>query len=744
MGFASGDEEIRNPSGLFMNRYLLTASIAVVIGGSVAGFNTGQSVSGDSKRIVENGEIIAETVMSDVAGRLPRLSASTDSVTLTVKWVKSTVADAKDSGVSNLVIVDDEGHFINIDSKVLGKCKDNTYVMRIPKGVYQTVLQMSTNTPEANLLGKYIFKEDVDLRSDTVLTYDGNTAVHRIKFEYVNPKGEKLNLWDKLSSSKSDYEGANISGFYALRILGHKKAEGLGFGSHYLCAYDYPGVTGSDRVKSNDVFVNEVKSSDWLLGTNFKAFVLDPETKERSTKDPILLASKIVNFNKLDTVYKMNASGYVTYRLPEIKKSLSKAVYDKPYTGDYRFENISFGNFSIGGNISSGRETSPALCGVLDPDLPVLVSFTTHETSTVPFPSSSFGSGIATPKMLLQKDGTVRYLMNDNIYEGLTYIYTDGQGMTGDRLATSHPALEYCSADNEPQFGATAPCFSMPIMTTPPNVEVKYRYPYYFSNAQWLGNCGERRTIDLFEMDYVMLAGTDTIVKEWSEFNSKMTQYGKTDHAPAVVKTIIDNRNFTVDSLPGHTHVEMSYNEANSDVATPTVQMVQFRNGNGKITNKFERENDGIIEICYGDFEFNFDITEYEVRKCDLKLEAAPYGTKDFKALKAVEDADMFRMPVWGYFSRAAIGSLPTAGNGWWDLKISLTDNAGNTQIQTISPAFYARYTDPAGVDEISGRAEATVVGIYDVNGMCRADYGEGINIVRYSDGSAKKVMIRK
>lgn len=743
MGFAPGNGQIRNPSGLFMNRYLLAASIAVVLGGSVAGFNTGQS-SLESERIIENGEVIAETVKSDVVGWLPRTVASADSVELTVKWVKSTDKNAKDGSVSNYVIVDNEGHFINIDSKVLSKCKNNTYVMKLPRGVYQTVLSMATKTPEANSLGKYIFKEDVDLRSDTVLIYDGNTATRRIKFEYVNPKGEKLNLWDKLSSSQSNYEGANISGFYSLRILGHKKANGLALGTHYLCPYDYPGVTGSDRVRSNDVFVNEVKSGDWMLGTNFKAFVLDPEKKERSKKDPLLLGTKIVYFNKLDTVYRLNPSEYVTYRLPEFKKSLSKAIYDKPYTGDYRFENIAFGNFSIGGDIiSSSREDAPALCGVMDPDLPVLVSFTTHETNSVPFPSASFGSGIATPKMLLQNDATVRYLMNDNIYEGIAYIYYKN-GMTGDRLATSHPALEYCSVDNEPQFGTTAPCFSMPIMTTPPNVKVKYKYPYSFSNAQWLGNFGERRTIDLFEMDYVMLAGTDTIVREWSEFESKMTEYGSKDHAPAVVKTIIDNRNFTVDSLQGHTHVEMSYNEANSDVATPTVQMVQFRNGDGKITNKFDKENDGTIEICYGDFEFDFDLTEYDVRKCNLKLEVAPYGTEDFRELKAVEDAGMFRMPVWGYFSRAGIGSLPTAGNGWWDLKISLTDNAGNMQIQTLSPAFYARYSDPAGVDEISDRAEATVVGIYDVNGMRRACYAEGINIVRYSDGSTKKVMIRK
>lgn len=64
--------------------------------------------------------------------------------------------------------------------------------------------------------------------------------------------------------------------------------------------------------------------------------------------------------------------------------------------------------------------------------------------------------------------------------------------------------------------------------------------------------------------------------------------------------------------------------------------------------------------------------------------------------------------------------------------------------MQTVSPAFYAGYSDPAGVGSAVADSEATVVGIYDITGMSHSEYVNGINIVKYSDGTTKKIMVRK
>lgn len=725
-----------------MNKYLLTALIAGVLGGTVAGFNAEGVKETD---LDKRGDEIVGRVLSAKRDAAVLNAQEKDSVTLTVKWIQKKETSEKDSDPQFFIIVDEKGGCVAIARTDLVKNKNNTYSMKLPKGVYQTVLEINTDTPEASGIGKYLFKEDVRIDSDTTLTYDGNEATHRISFDYIVPSGEKMKLWSKISSKVNDYAGANVLKMSSVRMLGHKNSKGVSHGTTYIADYNYPGVTGSDRTKSNDVFLNDVKSSNWFICTNFKAYVLDTVTKDRSKKDPLLVGSKRVSLNVKDTVYKMKESDYLIYNLPKFQKSLSKSTPMDNVTGDFRFHGLGSGLSSNGSAIISlTREENPRICGSVDPQYPMMISYSTNETSRLLFFSASTVSGIATPKMLLEKDGGIRFLMSDNIYEGMQNIITVEDDEMANYVDLSHPEFEYSTKDQTPVLGTTAPVFSMPIMEAVPSSNVKYNYVHYYSNAQWLGNFGERRTIDNLEMSYIMKAGNDTIVKNWNELRTKLPAYAKTDHDPQKITTIVDNRNFQVDSLAGHTHVEMSYDEAGEDRTTPTVQMMQMRDRNGNITNKFGKQDEGEIRLAYGDFYFDRDKEVYKVLPCDLKLEVSPYGMDKFIGLKATEEPEMFRMPVWGYFSRAKIGKLERTGNGWWDLRITLKDKAGNTQVQTVSPAFYAGYSDPAGVGSAVADSEATVVGIYDITGVRHSEYVNGINIVKYSDGTTKKIMVRK
>lgn len=61
-------------------------------------------------------------------------------------------------------------------------------------------------------------------------------------------------------------------------------------------------------------------------------------------------------------------------------------------------------------------------------------------------------------------------------------------------------------------------------------------------------------------------------------------------------------------------------------------------------------------------------------------------------------------MPGYGHFYRGSLGGVDRgSSNGWFDIRISLTDAAGNCQRQTLSPAF--KVESLAGVDAVIDNA---------------------------------------
>jgi len=123
----------------------------------------------------------------------------------------------------------------------------------------------------------------------------------------------------------------------------------------------------------------------------------------------------------------------------------------------------------------------------------------------------------------------------------------------------------------------------------------------------------------------------------------------------------------------------------------------------------------------------------------------SPYAQDAWKALDVTEVADNYYMPGFGYFYQGSLASVEGNGEkGWFDLKVKLTDAAGNWQEQVISPAFCLKDHGTTGIDEVATpEGEAQVAAIYTVDGKRIATMQSGINIVRYTDGTARKVMVK-
>ena len=105
------------------------------------------------------------------------------------------------------------------------------------------------------------------------------------------------------------------------------------------------------------------------------------------------------------------------------------------------------------------------------------------------------------------------------------------------------------------------------------------------------------------------------------------------------------------------------------------------------------------------------------------------------------EVPELFFLPGFGNFFRGSLaGVTGEALNGWFDLKIKLTDAVGNWQEQVISPAFRIddlAYSNVATV----GSDNAHEVARYSLDGK-RVDMNHhGVTIVKMSDGTARKVI---
>ena len=109
-------------------------------------------------------------------------------------------------------------------------------------------------------------------------------------------------------------------------------------------------------------------------------------------------------------------------------------------------------------------------------------------------------------------------------------------------------------------------------------------------------------------------------------------------------------------------------------------------------------------------------------------------------------------MPAFGAYYHASLDKVRVKSeNGWYDLRVTLTDGNGNSQIQTISPAF--KIERSSSLDDISASdAGFEIVGgsivdscgspaeVFSISGACilNQDLAPGIYIARAGAETAK------
>lgn len=221
-----------------------------------------------------------------------------------------------------------------------------------------------------------------------------------------------------------------------------------------------------------------------------------------------------------------------------------------------------------------------------------------------------------------------------------------------------------------------------------------------FSYA-YIGRLGENRGVDLLStitdviIDDIDPSGQILENLQWGQLPSE----GKMDF-------VFSNTNVAIDGLPGENVAHVAFDMSRSDWQPPTLQLVRFIDIDNNFIDRYTKGEEGVIELYGGDFTYHYNTENYaqwytEEPAAEILVEYAPYGTDSFLPLEVENIPEHNFMPGFGSYYRGSLARVDRKSeNGWFDVRITLTDAAGNYQEQILSPAF--KIENNVGIETIT------------------------------------------
>ena len=579
------------------------------------------------------------------------------------------------------------GYFTESEFKAINVDPNATSVsVNIPSGVYDFIFSISdlgTNYPI------YIVKEKVEIDKDTELNFDIAEATERVRIETYSPKGElfqlptvdfltgetvsdgnckMMSINNYLTNSKlnitpivygnypSEYETSGkmeqkISGqwdFYTNKLSDRYSV------STVRVVQDNDGHYNIIRLSNSGAESKTIKNSadsySWSASDDFKLTPLSKDAKLGTKSgfswfvydtDGNLKASELgyVGFD-------MPESGFPKYRISSTDQNFSIAV--RPIISDYQKEIVE----------TFGDQT-----------------FTRYEFGTIE------------GNTIMLENGNISY--KKNAYSGSNrygFDYKDGN-----RLVPffGNPEFSFTKEEKGDIYCNSCPINVFEALSLNQNGQKTLGLTPY--SCLYVGRLGETRQTDAYAVKMSVKYNGKEIATDYLGLNEFVPIWDSESHEDGEFDLTFTNANVDVDGLQGKNVTHITYDQRKDDWIAPTLQMLQFRNAKSNVvTDRFESPADGVMEFAAGDFEIQnpdlFFKQYYTCKDVDVEVAFSAYNANEWNAMTVEEIPSLFYMPGFGHFYRSTLSGITT--DGWYDLKISLTDKAGNKQEQVISPAF--------------------------------------------------------
>lgn len=641
-----------------------------------------------------------------------------------------------------------------------GKCFYNSYPMfpftetldwNLPEGSYDIEVIMRTNQGDLIVLTA----SDVNVSEDTEITLDVADATEEIKWNALMPDGTmpvgEIFVYDPETGLPSDVEQGNVIGIMNdVTIFNKSHDMSSSFVTNQLTSKKNGELyhTGLYNIKM-------IPNSDYLFYYEKKA--VGPEGGYVISLSSDALQSKEVtnDINHYKTLIPEYA--YTPYQ-PEPDTSIE----DRPLEFD---KNKAFLLGYI--TLQNGAQTSRSFFGNLNTNLNVKKEIHICQDPTL----AETHQIIVTPSLMEDWDAS-KYnsvgLPVDTELESpmVTGINNTVISIRNDYWRNPDKPYPLISDYTNPllSFDVTKPHvwnYGCPVLV----FSTYYKWNAGFNQA-YIGRLGENRSID-FKSTEARVSVNDAAPSEEILQNlqwGQLPEEGKIDFE-------YTDTNVAIDDIPGKNVTRIGFDMSRSDWQPPTLQLVRFVDNEDNFIDRFASGDKGVIEFYGGDFDLIYLKEESygwytEEPATEVKVEYAPYGSDAFLPLEVENIPERDFMPGFGTYYRGSLASVDRKSeNGWFDVRITLTDEAGNYQEQTLSPAF--KIDENLGVEETAypeiivtvAKGNITVYGcenpemeIYSTDGLllnrvtsdsCDASQlNHGVYLVTIKDGN--KMAVRK
>lgn len=618
---------------------------------------------------------------------------------------------------------DVEENILNVPADVYDIC-----CVLLPNGSFDSV------TPESI----WLFKEKVNISKDTVVTFDAAEATNVINIEQYNKSGELYRPVSIDLNTGNILDPGNVSSIYCWSSIFPKDYcyDGL--------LYTYSGSQdllwgGFDDYQFN-IKTNEV--SDRITFA-FTRVAIDKENKifvnkyvQEGCNNSITLKNDPDNYVCYTEEFVPTPAGKETgsYGMPGL--DLTILCNDKEQDGIYFYPGKSSSeskndvSLYIDAVKTSDAEHSYELMAapMFGDELNMSVMEYPMEDGTV-YRDTTYSYSCITGLPVYTDGHNTEYVRTPN------YSYRNPQDGGNAVMYPGHEAFSFTNENKGMMYGASAPFCNFEMtsfFSEKLNATMFYYYPLY------IGQMGEQRETDLnYTQTTVKFNSNEVYDGDYYGVNEFTRNWATSTPEKGVFDLTFTNSNIEVDGLAGKNVTHIIYDEQKEDAMAPVLQMLQFRSTDDVVTNNFENPKDGILQFAGGDFVYNeipgTDINWYDCKEQTVAVAYSPYGQDSWTELAVDEIPELYRMPGFGYFYRGSLESVNReSSNGWYDLKVTLTDASGNMQEQTISPAF--RIANTTGVSEtlqgtmnlrheggqiyVTGTEKAGLT-IYSVDGTC-------------------------
>ena len=582
--------------------------------------------------------------------------------------------------------------------------------LSLPEGVFDILVFMHDIDPirggksRSNI--KLIIREQVSIDQDMQLTFSANEAKNHIHFELLNPQGEPVKT-DKVfydeNFNLTVLEAGNITNGDYFNYISSSN-HGPIYGTSARFGQVAEGAWQSNGLRSlADFYVNDVSDrfsfySHQVAWKGDEAFNAAYEVA--GVSDNITITNEPENFKLFENpIFAPGHESELIYPIiikyeflsdfigstffMETLQPLSSGTTFKYYLG------ASVEDSPVGGFIPC---IIPGVCIMNDDYEEVPQMFSTPMT-------------LINGTITLATNGLASFINNlePAFYADFSDIPDEqGRPISMNPFWPTHPIFSYPIEKAKGTFGNNCPVLvSNPLMYKQSDNHIyEFQYDYIGRFGEERQECRDKSQIN------IKLNGTDF-------YNGEGTPFFMLNELPVgMIDATITNDHVTVDEIKGSNNAQLHYHAGSEDQNPPTMTMMHFKNETGDVTDRFTTAADGTIEFSAGDFNFiSTSSTEYVPNFYRAYLRFAPelvevsysaYGEDNWNELP-IEEVPENYWPVMGWFYRGSLaGVTGEALKGWFDLKVKLTDAAGNWQEQVLSPAFR--------IDDLAYSSVATVI----------------------------------